>query len=200
MDWLVLMHLGDLALTAPAAAAIAAWLAVAGAWRASLWWTALYGLAIALVGASKIAFLGWGTGLPAVGFKAISGHATGATAVLPMLLFLLFRGAGTAVQRTALPAGLGLGSLVACALVLGGEHTPAEALAGWTLGAAASAGTVCVARDLPRTRPAHGLAGAALTFALAALLMQWLPVGYLMAKAALALSGADRLHAWDTCG
>lgn len=194
------MHLGDLTLTMAAAAAIAAWLAATRAWRGALWWSGLYGLAIVAVGASKIAFLGWGTGLPALGFKAISGHATGATAVLPTVLFLLVRGRGHAQRRGALAIGLAAGAIVALALVAGGEHSASEALAGWAMGAIASVSTVCLARDMPATGPDYGLACAIATFAVAAWLIESVPVGYLMARAALALSGAERLHPWDTCG
>ncbi|UUZ54937.1 hypothetical protein LP419_02980 [Massilia sp. H-1] len=36
----------------------------ARAWRLAFWWSVLFGLAVALVGASKIVFMGWGGGWP----------------------------------------------------------------------------------------------------------------------------------------
>jgi hypothetical protein len=67
MDWSSCIHLGDLALTIPAAGAIAAWLCAARAWRAAAGWLLVFGLALALVAGTKIAFMGWapaaGTGL-----------------------------------------------------------------------------------------------------------------------------------------
>lgn len=200
MSWLALMHLGDITLTLPAAAAVTAWLVACRAWRGALCWTVLYTLAIALVGATKIAFLGWGTGVPALDFKAISGHATGATAVFPTLFYLLVRGQERALRLAAAAAGLGLGALVAVLLVVAGEHTPAEAGAGWATGAFVCLACIRCTRALPAPRPWHAATCAVAAFAAAAWLMQWAPVGYWMARAALALSGNDRLHSWDSCG
>jgi membrane-associated phospholipid phosphatase len=193
------MHLGDIRLTLPAAAAVTAWFLACRAWRSALCWTVLYALALALVGATKIAFLGWGTAVPTLGFKAISGHATGATAVLPTLLYLLVRDQARTVRLAAAALGLGLGALVAVALVAAGEHTAAEAAAGWCTGALVSLGCVRETRALPAARPVYGVACAALAFAGAAWLIKWAPLGYWMARAALALSGNDRLHSWDSC-
>jgi PAP2 superfamily len=200
MSWLELMHLGDITLTLPAAAAVTAWLLACRAWRGALCWSVLYALAIAMVGASKIAFLGWGTGVPALGFKAISGHATGATAVFPTLFYLLLRDQGRPARITAAAIGLGLGALVAALLVVGGEHTPAEAATGWLTGAMTSLACVRCMRNLPAPRPLHGAAYAVLAFSGAAWFIKWAPIGYWMARAALALSGNGRLHAWDSCG
>jgi hypothetical protein len=200
MPWLKLMHLGDLTLTLSAAAAVTAWLLAARAWRSAIWWSVLYALAIGLVGASKIAFLGWGAGVPALGFKAISGHATGAAAVFPIVFYLLAHNFGTYARHTAVAAGLGLGAAVAVMLVLGGQHSASEAAAGWATGALVSLGSVRFARHIPASPPVRGLACATLAFALAAWFMQLVPVNYWMVKAALALSGSDRLHPWDSCG
>lgn len=200
MTWLALMHLGDITLTLPAAAAVTAWLLASRAWRMALCWSLLYLCGIGLVGASKIAFLGWGTGLPTLGFKALSGHATGATAVFPVLFYLLVRGHGVVLPRAAVAAGLVLGGLVATMLVAGAEHTPSEAIAGWTIGALVSLGCIRCVRHLPATPALHGLGFAVLAFAGAAWLVKWIPLGYWMARAALALSGNDRLHPWDHCG
>jgi hypothetical protein len=200
MSWLALMHLGDITLTLPAAAAVGAWLLACRAWRSALCWAALYALAIALVGASKIAFLGWGTGVPALGFKALSGHATGATAVFPTLFYLLLRDYRRPMRMAAALTGLALGALVALLLVLGGEHTPAEAAAGWLTGACASLACIRCTRNLESPRPLQSVACATIAFAAAAWLVKWAPLGYWMARAALALSGSDRLHSWDSCG
>lgn len=97
--WLHLVRLGDPELTLPAAAGVLAWLMAARAWRLAFWWSFLFGSALALVAVSKIIFLGWGGGWQALGYKAVSGHATGATALFPMLLYLLLRSAGRLVRR-----------------------------------------------------------------------------------------------------
>ena len=137
MSWYQLFHLGDPMLTLPAGSAIAAWLLAARAWRAAFGWMLVFGLALGLVAASKIAFMGWATGLPALAFKAVSGHATGFAAVFPTLCYLMVP--ARAARARALVAGtaLALAAVVAAALVLAGEHTPAETVAGWLIGSGA---------------------------------------------------------------
>jgi hypothetical protein len=199
MSWLTMMHLGDISLTLPAAAAVAVWLLVCVGWRSASLWGLLYLLAIGLVGASKIAFLGWGTGLPSLHFKAISGHATGAAAVFPTLFYLLAREYEPWLRRSAAIAGLILAALVAVMLVAGDEHTPAEAAAGWMTGALVSLACNRSTRGLQGARPLEGLACATLAFAGAAWLMRSAPLAYWMTRAALDLSGNDRLHSWNSC-
>jgi hypothetical protein len=199
VNWLPLMHLGDITLTLPVAVGLAAWLLSGRAWRSAACWSLCYTLALVLVGASKIAFLGWGTGVPALGFKAISGHATGATALFPTLFYLLVPGDEPALRRAAAGVGLLLGALVAVMLVSAGEHTVAEAAAGWATGAVVSLTVIRTARTQPFPR-SHGLGWAAAAFICTAWLMKSAPLGYWMVRAALALSGNDRLHSWDSCG
>ena len=199
MNWLKLLHLGDITLTLPAAAGLAAWLLACRSWRSAVCWSALYALALTLVGASKIAFLSWGTGLPALGFKAISGHATGATTLFPALFYLLALGLAPALRRAAAGAGLLLGALVAVMLVAAGEHTVAEAVAGWATGAAISIAAIACLRVQPLHRSLPGLACAVGAFAGVAWMMKSAPLGYWMVRAALALSGNGHLHSWDSC-
>ncbi|GAB3465625.1 hypothetical protein GCM10027321_30920 [Massilia terrae] len=196
MSGLAMLHLGDITLTLPVAAALAAWLLACRAWRGALCWGLLYAMAITLVGASKIAFLGWGTGIPALEFKAISGHATGATAVFPIVFFLLVREHGPVLRRAAVAAGLVLGALVAIMLVAGGHHTASEVAAGWATGAAVSLAAIRCTAAWPPGQPTFAIFCAACAFAGATLLIKSAPLGYWMARAALALSGSERLHSW----
>lgn len=195
-----LLHLGDLELTMPLAAAGGAWLLAARAWRAAAAWTVLYGGTIALVGGSKIAYLGWGTDIALLGFKAFSGHAAGVAAVYPVLGYLLCRPAGRGLALAAAGAGLVLGLAVAVVLVRQGEHTVAEAAAGWLLGAAASTGTVHQADTRGSGTGLASAASALAVFVVAAALMQSAHVGYWMIRLALALSGNAQPFSWDTCG
>ena len=137
MSWYQLFHLGDPMLTLPLGSAIAAWLLAARAWRAALGWIVGFGLALGLVVATKIAFMGWATGLPALAFKAVSGHATGFAAVFPTLCYLAMPAHMARARRAASAAALALAAVVAAALVHAGEHTLAEAAAGWVIGTCA---------------------------------------------------------------
>lgn len=212
-----LVHLGDLEVVLPLAAALACWLLAARAWRIALRWLLLFGAALCIVGATKIAYLGWGTGVHAVGFKAISGHAMSVTALYPFFAFVvLFRPerehngaqpvrAQTAPRRpmapwTAMLAGLALGAIVSGLLVTTGEHSVAEALAGWTLGAAVSLGGAMAKHDLGAERMLPTVWWTIPVFALSATLMESAHVGYWMIRMALALSGSERPYSWDGCG
>ena len=195
-----LLHLGDIELTLPLAVATGVWLLAARAWRAAAAWTVLYGGTIALVGGSKIAYMGWGIDIAVLDFKAFSGHAAGVTAVYPVLGYLLCRPAGRSAGLAAAGAGLALGLVMAVALVGQDEHAVAEAAAGWLLGACASVGTVYQSEPQGvAPGPAAALCAVAL-FCVSALLMQSAHVGYWMIKVALALSGKTRPYSWDTCG
>lgn len=193
-----LIALGDLALALPAAAALAATLLAARAWRIAFWWSLLFGLAIALVGASKIAFMGWGGGWPAACFKALSGHATVVAALFPMLFYLLLQGLGPRARLAGLLAGIALGALVALWLVRLGEHSGAEALAGWCLGGAVSPLALRLAGPFAPLRPLPGAALFALVFLAGSWLMRWAPVGYWMIVAARILSGNKHIFPLGT--
>ena len=141
----LLLHLGDLNVVLPIAAAIGAWLLAARAWRMAFWWCLLFAFGVTLVGASKIVFMGWGGGVPALSFKSFSGHATGAMAVFPMLFYLVMQGTAPHLGKAGAGAGVLVGLTVASLLVAFGEHSAAEALAGCALGAMASLGSLHLA-------------------------------------------------------
>ncbi|MFC4931127.1 phosphatase PAP2 family protein [Massilia sp. GCM10023247] len=199
MSWGTFLELGDLTLTLPLASAITAWLLAARNWRAAGYWLLFFASALAVVGMTKVAYLGWGTAIPALGYQALSGHAAGVTAVFPVLFYMpLQRRPRQAMAAAA--AGLLLGACLACALVAAGEHTVAEACSGWMVGAAAAAGTIRIARNALAPAPLTGLAGGLLAFAATTWAMQQAHVGYWMIKLALALSGNTHPFEWDRCG
>lgn len=183
-----LLHLGDISLTLAAATGMTAWLLAARAWRMALWWSLLFMLGIGLVGASKVAFMAWGVALPGLDFRAVSGHATGVTAVCPTLFYLLARRRGRHARTAAIVAGLACGALMGVLLVATGQHSVAEAIAGWTTGAAVSLGGIGMAGEPPPPRPAYALLCSALVFVMAAAMMRSVPVNYLMYRTAKHLS------------
>jgi hypothetical protein len=199
MNWTPLLQLGDIKLTLALAVAITAWLLTARAWRVAFWWSVLFGLGIGLVTASKVAFMAWGVSLHDIEFKAVSGHATGVTAVFPTLLYLLLQPGGARAQAGGTAAGLALGGLMVVLLVAENEHSLAEALAGWFTGAAVSLGTVRMARGQPVSRALPlGVLCAMLVFASAAWAMHEVPYGYLMARTAVLISGNSAPVQWCT--
>lgn len=217
MSWSALVPLGDLQLTVPAAAAITACLLAARRWRLACWWCALFAGAVLLVGATKIAYLSWGIGMPALRLKALSGHATGAGAMLPMLLATLCCWSGYPRWRAAaFGGGMVAAMLVAAALIITHEHSVAESIGGWLLGVTAAAGAhrlgTAPARAAVKPCPtgrswpldagaSHARIVCALAFiaafAAGVWLMQFAHVGYWMIKAARLLSGQVHLFALD---
>ncbi len=200
MVWSKLFHLGDLSLTLPTGCAIAGWLLASRTWRAALGWSLVFALALVVVAATKVAFLGWATGLPTLGYKAVSGHAAGFTTTFPTLCWLLTQRCTPTVRAGAAIGSLGLGIVVAAALVHAGEHTPAEAIAGWVIGLAAFLCTVYLAGDAPAPPTCQALACAGLVFCATAWALHSVSVGYWMIRLALALSGNPHPYPWDNCG
>lgn len=198
MHWSELVRIGEIWLTLAGAAAIAAWLAAARAWRMVFWWSLLFGAGITLVTASKIAFIAWGTGLPVLDFKAVSGHATGVTAVFPILFYLMLGQRSAQARRAGIAAGLASGALMGGLLVVLDDHSPAEAAAGWLTGCAVSTGAIRMAGGLPPPAPRYGLVCSGLVFLTTAVVMRTFPFGYLMYRTAELISGNPTLHSFDT--
>jgi hypothetical protein len=188
MFWRELVHIGDIPLTLAAAAAVTMWLAAGRAWRVALLWSLLFAFGIGLVATTKVAFLAWGTPLPGSDFKAASGHAAGVTAVLPTLLYLLLRRRASPLQGAGVAAGLAAGALMGVLLVVQGEHSIVEVVAGWAIGAAISLGGIWLVSSTPRA-PAYALWCSTLVFAATVYTMHSFPFGYVMHRAARVLSG-----------
>jgi hypothetical protein len=188
MWWSPLIHLGDLPLTMGAAAAITIWLLSARAWRLALCWALIFAAAIGLVAASKIAFLAHGAGIPALHFRALSGHASGVTAIAIALIFLALRGDARTVRLAATAGGMGIGALMVAMLVVHQDHSVAEAVAGWLIGTAAGAAFVWTAKLAPPVKAPSRLMFSAAAFVATMLVLRRLPIGYLMVKVARVLA------------
>jgi membrane-associated phospholipid phosphatase len=154
-SWEIMSAAGELVVTCTLAGGIAAALAARRAWRRLQCWCLLFGAAMALVVASKLAFLGWGLGVPALHFTGISGHAARAAAVFPALAWLLMKPGRR--RRAAVAAAALLGLLVGVARVRLEAHSASEVLAGCLLGWSVAAVFIWQARGWqpPRRGPAQ---------------------------------------------
>lgn len=199
MDSSHLIFLGDLRMTAALAGGVTVWLLAARSYRPACRWCVGYGAAMGAVAASKIMYLGWGLQIPALHFKAASGHAAGTASVLPIVMYLVARKFGRNSANSALAGGWIISIAVALALVAHGEHTSSEALAGWCLGIMASAGTWRHLRHTMIQPSRSGTIAALTSIAVIAICLHSVPVGRWMSKTALALSGEQRTHAWNDC-
>jgi membrane-associated phospholipid phosphatase len=145
--WILITNFGGAGLTLPLAFAIALWLAVGYSWRLAAGWLVLLGVAIALVTATKIAFLGWGVGLRAWDFTGLSGHAMFATAVFPVAAFLVLLPTPPAVRLAGVALALLGGALVGLSRVIIDAHSPSEAITGCIVGALTALAFVRLAWD-----------------------------------------------------
>jgi hypothetical protein len=197
VSWKLIIDVGHTAVMLPVAAAIAAWLLAGRAWKMAVWWCFMFACGLSLVAMSKIAFLGWDAGVPALGFKALSGHAFCATAVIPVLLFVVLQGASVSMRAAGVVLGI-LASLSLGALLVRFEfHTASEVVASFVLGSFISLGYMRLARILPA--PSAGrwtVPLALLVFALAFSLKPAL-MNQRLVNVALLLSGRDRPYEWS---
>ena len=85
--------------------------------------------------ATQLLFLGWGVGIASINFTGVSGHATRAAIVFPILATLV-RQSGTGVLgRVAAPAaGVALAMMVAISRVALHAHSISEVMLGMLLG------------------------------------------------------------------
>lgn len=198
--WQHLTDLGSLNVTAPIAVAIAAWLGAAHCVRLAGYWTAVFLLAMVVVVASKLAFLGWGIGSQTLDFAGFSGHAARAAAVFPVALGLLLHRQTPRQRNQGVLAGVLIAIAVAVSRVVVGAHSVSEAVSGCLLGLAAALLFIERARATVNFR--RGPILVAFTLSLMLLLPkidprmshQWL------VAAALTLSGNDRVYqrpAWE---
>lgn len=194
-----LIHLGDLRLTIALTGAVTVWLFAAYSSRSAAFWCIAAGSALGIVGASKIMYLGWGVQSASLDFKAASGHAVGAAAVLPVALYLLAMSFGRRQQAIGLLAGCVTSIAVAVSLVIHGEHTVSEALAGWCVGSVASGVTWLHLRHKVMRPSPQGICAAVAVGLIAATCMPAVPAGWWMIKTALALSGERTVHPWGEC-
>lgn len=196
--WVKIVHLGDAAIMIPTAAAVMTYLVAVGAWRMAWRWLLLFTLGIGLVVVSKIAFLGWGYGIRALDFKALSGHATSATAVIPVTFYLLLQRTPSMLRAFGVILGIVCGVIVGILVIALNKHSVSEAIAGCLVGVTVSLAFIGGAHPLPSFRLKPWL----LPFCAITFLWAWYaeppPVEYWMMRMALYLSGHDTPYNWTT--
>jgi membrane-associated phospholipid phosphatase len=157
--WPLVTRLGEAQLMLPSGLALVAWLGWIGQRRTALLWLSLLALASGITTVSKIAFIGWGIGVPSLNFTGISGHAMHAAAVFPLLLYCFTSARSHPVHWLAVAVGCAVAALVAVSRVVIGAHSASEALAGFLLGGTASGLAIAFGR-VPRQPLPQWLLGA----------------------------------------
>ncbi len=155
--WRGITRLGEAQILLPTALALALWLAWrARAHRLAAVWLLAIAVAAAVTTASKVAFIGYGWGWPAIDFTGVSGHAMFASVILPVACMALagaLAGGGRAagVQRVGLAVGVALSLLVGVSRAMVGAHSLSEIVVGWAVGGVAAA-WVLRAAPMPSAR------------------------------------------------
>lgn len=139
--WVMLSQLGDSRLLLPTAAVLIA----AGLWLRHAWarrWAVNLIVVGLVVLASKLAFLGWGIGIPRLDFTGLSGHAAISAIVWPVVLWLL-SGRGR-LGRWGVALGLILAIAIAYSRLPLNAHSWSEVIGGFVVGAAGALITISV--------------------------------------------------------
>lgn len=196
-QWAHIVDLGHTAVMVPLAGAIAAWLVAVQAWKAAGYWCALFAAGLGIVAFSKIAFLGWGCAIPSLDFQALSGHAFRVSAVIPVGLFLLLRGASSRLRRAGIVLGVG-GSIVLGALLVHFKfHTLSEVLASLVLGASVSVSFMRVATTLPTPQWNRWALPFSIVVLMGICVLKPSSINHRLVDIALYLTGRDQPHGWS---
>ena len=188
--------LGSSPLLIPAALCLTIWMWAGNARRMALSWTLIFAAGLALVAASKIAYIGWGFEIEAIGFRGFSGHAMRTAAVAPVMLHLLLQDAPRTIRAAGIVSGLVLGVLMAVAVSVYDDHSASESIAGFFLGVFVSLGFIRLAEKMrkpvmDRTRMAS-VSFCSAFFLSASMTLDNDPSYSWLESAALFLSGKDK--------
>jgi phosphoglycerol transferase MdoB-like AlkP superfamily enzyme len=118
--------------TLPVAALCVGWLAFFNV-RQALRLTGVLAIGLAIVGATKIMYAGWGISVPALDFRVVSGHTMLSTSVWMVAITLQLKW----WRQPPLPgviAGMAIGAFTGISRLLNHSHSLPEVIAGWLLG------------------------------------------------------------------
>lgn len=201
--WYWITRFGELGIVLPLALAVGLWLLIAArSTRSALAWLVPLGGAIGLTTASKIAFIGFGVGVPSINFTGFSGHAMFAGATYPVLAFALtnrwrdpsaHRHQATWLTWFAVACGYLLAALIAWSRVMIRVHSYSEVFLGLGLGVVASGAALWWLRSTPSRLRARWVGVGVLGW-LAVMPLQAAPSRShdLVTRIALAFSDRDR--------
>jgi membrane-associated phospholipid phosphatase len=130
--WTVFTNLGDAAITLPVAAICAGWIALFDVRLACRWIGAL-AAGMALVGATKIIYAGWGLSIQTSDFRVVSGHTMLSTSVWIVTITLQLKW-WRQPPILGIVAGMAIGLLTGISRVVGHSHSLPEVISGWVLG------------------------------------------------------------------
>ncbi|HEX7971442.1 MAG TPA: phosphatase PAP2 family protein [Thiobacillus sp.] len=193
-SWLFVTHLGAAGIMLPMLMMIAAELWLARRTSELLTWMLALAAGVALVLASKVAFIGWGWGSASLDFTGISGHTMLASSIFPVWLGWLLAGPSRRFSLYGVALGLAIGAVVGWSRLVLGAHSPSEVILGWLLGMGISVVAYRAMKEKPSSQGMTTLAGGLLLLAFSPSLSGYLPTHTWEIRAALALSGRAQPH------
>jgi hypothetical protein len=197
MSWTLIIDIGHTAVMLPMAGAIAAWLMAGRAWKMALCWCIMFAAGLSVVALSKIAFLGWEVGIPSLDFKALSGHALRATAVIPVLFFVVLQGTSISWRTGGVVFGIGVSVGLGVLLVHFKFHTASEVIASFVLGTFVSLGYMRIATTLPAPRFNRWTVPLSMIVFIVFFSVKPSSINHRLVDVALYLSGRDRPYEWS---
>ncbi|MGJ7510463.1 phosphatase PAP2 family protein [Variovorax sp. GT1P44] len=151
--WYSVTWFGDSGFLLPAALWIAVWLGIRSSTRPSAaLWVILFGLGASLIAATKIAFLGWGIGSPALNFTGFSGHTALSASVWPVACWLAASRWDHRARVAAASFGLLFAVLIGLSRLAIYAHSKSEVAAGFALGVSISGIFLWQQHRLPHPR------------------------------------------------
>jgi hypothetical protein len=192
-----IVDIGHTAVMLPMAGAIAAWLIAGRAWKTALCWCLMFAAGLSLVALSKIAFLGWEVGIPSLDFKALSGHALRATAVIPVLFFVVLQGTSISWRTAGVAFGIAVSVVLGVLLVRFKFHTASEVISSSILGNFISLGFMRIATTLPAPRINRWTVPLSMIVFIVICSLNPSSFNHRLVDVALYLSGRDRPYGWS---
>ena len=192
LSWKLVIDIGHTGFMFPLAAAIAAWLVAGRAWKMALSWCLMFAAGVSLVGLSKIAFLGWDTGLPSLAFKALSGHVLCATAVLPVACFVALQRAPYRWRHIGVVGGMSVSIGLGLLIVHFDFHSASEAVASFILGSCISLGYIQLTRTFAAPHVSRWPVSVGVIVFAAVFALKPSTINHRLVDAVLHLSGRDR--------
>ncbi|HTH45417.1 MAG TPA: phosphatase PAP2 family protein [Oxalicibacterium sp.] len=190
--WSYFTKLADTNVLMTLAFLLAAWMACLRRWRETALWLFLFCGGLAIVAATKIAYIGWGIGIASLDFTGISGHAMRAAAVAPVISVLAVPSRSRAAIVIALLAAIAFSIAIAVSRLILHQHSMSEVLSGLLLGGALAAIFLAWSHYRRITRWNIGLVAACVFIALAGLMAKPAPTERWIVGIALYLSGHDQ--------
>jgi membrane-associated phospholipid phosphatase len=137
-SWQLITRFGETSLLLPCAVILYVWLRGSGETVNARKWMLLFVIAAGATLGSKLAFMGWGIGLPELDFTGFSGHSMMASAVLPVLFHRMVPGNRPRCALAAAGGGTVVALFVGLSRLALDAHSLSEVLGGLALGLAAS--------------------------------------------------------------